>query len=95
MSGQCSIYEEVAAQLVGLIQKECASCVIQEKTGGDVSVFVKGLLLGQLSVIIVIAFVLRYMFLEDVHQGKKASSVMVLHYYTFLCLHIAIPFSYA
>ena len=73
MSGQCSIYEDVAAQLVGLIQKECTACVIQEKSGGDVSVFVKGLLLGQLSVIIVIAFVLRYMFLEDVHQGKKVN----------------------
>ncbi|KAH8554052.1 hypothetical protein BGW37DRAFT_483329 [Umbelopsis sp. PMI_123] len=74
MSGQCSIYEDVAAQLVDLIQKECTACTIQDRTGGDVSLFVKGLLLGQLSVIIVIAFVLRYMFLEDVHQGKKQLS---------------------
>lgn len=71
MAGQCSIYEEITTQLIDQIQRECSLCSIQDKTGGDVSGFVKGLLLGQLSVIIVIAFVLRYMFLEDVHQGKK------------------------
>lgn len=71
MSGQCSIYEEIANQLISQIQRECSGCSIQETATGDASGFVKGLLLGQLSVIIVIAFVLRYMFLEDVHQGKK------------------------
>ncbi|GAB5590471.1 ERMES complex subunit mmm1 [Umbelopsis nana] len=74
MAGQCSIYEEITTQLIDQIQRECSLCSIQDKTGGDVSGFVKGLLLGQLSVIIVIAFVLRYMFLEDVHQGKKQLS---------------------
>ncbi|KAG2174123.1 hypothetical protein INT43_004143 [Umbelopsis isabellina] len=74
MSGQSNIYQEITTQLLSQIEKECSVCYTDVNTSGNLSAFVKGLLLGQLSVLIVIAIVLRYMFLEDTSQNKKQLS---------------------
>jgi hypothetical protein len=88
MSGQSNIYQEITTQLLNQIEKECSVCYMDENASGNLSAFVKGLLLGQLSVLIVIAIVLRYMFLEDASQNKKVGSIHdSLYIYLFsLCL---------
>lgn len=79
MSGQSNIYQEITTQLLSQIEKECSVCYTDGNASGNLSAFVKGLLLGQLSVLIVIAIVLRYMFLEDASQNKKVG----LYAYSF------------
>jgi maintenance of morphology protein 1 len=62
---------EITPQLIDSLKHQLTeiSC---SKTG--TYSFMKGFILGQLSVIILVALVLRYLFTEDVKNVKKVSS---------------------
>lgn len=58
-----------ATQIIDLIQTQLAHSCTKNSTLS----FVKGFVLGQLSVIVVVILVLRYLFTEDVKHVKKVT----------------------